>query len=237
MDSDNFLFSEANKILNSFQVGSYMVLSTDEESIYMTPYHSKVYSPENDIFREQFFNTFWKDCHYADYDYVRRYTNRHYYKVCLCKVIEVKKAIQTNKGWNPPRLIVENVASHESFDFAVTMQGCVQINISKGAYNKYEKKRRTIMPYLLTVKQSSHGYTSKLSIWIAKKLTNKKVDIDIDPYPYYMSVRLWPCDNREAEAHLKHIIEAKEREAPKSSTQRMAEDISFEALNTLYNKI
>ena len=221
----NLLMHEANIELDNFFVGEYFVLRTDEEGAGRYS-RSNVYAPISyiDAGLYSFREVFWNKGYYADRSIgkVKRDI------VCLCKVIDIKKAEYFNGMWDLPHLIIENVATHQTFDFAKITHGRYSIttNSISHAGVSYDAP---IMPYLLT----THNTIGKHFF--------SKVKTTIEHYPTFVGVGLEKVTNSEIVVHLEHIAKIKQREIKQQQElelqRQQEESITQNTLQELYRKL
>jgi len=212
----NVLMQESDTVLNEFTPNEYRVIRVDEEAAGRTPSGEQVYLPllNEDTGIQQFRKVFWDKGYYAD-RYVGGYNPSI---VCLCKIMKVEKAKTTYDGWSLPHLVVENVATHQQFDFAKIVQGKFSIirNARTGAGDHFE---RPIMPYLLKLNHFK-GFSHQ---------------------PTYIGVQLEKVSNAEVVAHLEHIAKVKQREreqqAQKDLHEKRSSAITGTMLEELYRKL
>ncbi|MBQ2953019.1 MAG: hypothetical protein IJE07_05625 [Clostridia bacterium] len=198
VDLDN-LMVEANRTLERFCVGQYWVLRADGEHDVM--HESEAYRAGDGWGIGEFRAVFWDKGYYAD-------GNVGMFRepiTCLCKVLDVAKAVKNSNGWRFPRLIIENVATHQQFDFCRLTKGDYLFTIPNSMHD-YDRYETCIMPYLLTV------------LW-KRTVTKGRFGMRREEFSRsyvgqstYVGTRLSPCDNDEAAAHLRHIAKVLERE-------------------------
>lgn len=136
--------------------------------------------------------------------------------ICLCKVLTIKKAVPQGRSWSRPQFIVENVATHQQFDFATIEQ---------------DGDGNPIMPYLLTV------YTTSTPPSFLKGILPCSTTVHIRHSATYVGAELEKCTNDEAAAHLKHIAMVIERERRAKEQAQRKTTVDAKTLDDLYRQL
>ena len=207
------LLQAANAKLSTYRVGQYLLLAVDAEHAGNRPGNTgsfKYFLPSSSYDKSisSFRDIFWSKGYYCDRS-VGMYRPDI---ICLCKVLSIKMA----EGLSRPQFIVENVATHQKFDFATIEQ---------------DKDGHPIMPYLLTV------YTTSTPPPFLKGILPYTTTVQIQDSATYVGANLSKCTNDEAAAHLKHIAMVIERERKEKEQAQRKTTVDTKTLDDLYRQL